>query len=116
MRGRELESHRCLQAFYRAGVTPPELACLPLIETGSETGGLAIYCKPRHKGSLILSQDSVCGILKDGSPCEVTGQYRCLPNQEQELNSITLVTIRQGRQGAMDSKLYQLSLCLSNRV
>ena len=49
-----------------------------------ETGGFAIYCQPRHKGSLILSQDSVGGILEDGSPREVAGQYRCLPNQERE--------------------------------
>ena len=69
------------------------------LEAGSETGGHAIYCKPRHKGNAILSQISVGGILKDGSPCEVASQYKCLPNQERELSSITLVTIRLGTAG-----------------
>ena len=36
----------------------------------------------RQKCSLILSQDSVGGLLEDDSPREVAGQYRCLPNQE----------------------------------
>ena len=64
------------------------------LEAGSETGGLTIYCKPRHKGNAILSQISV-----GGSPCEVASQYKCPPNQERELSSITLVTIRLGTAG-----------------
>ena len=77
-RGREFESLRWLHPFSGAC----ELCLLQYLETNGETGGVASYCKPRHKGSLILSQDSVGGILEDGSPREVAGQYRCLPNQE----------------------------------
>ena len=65
-----------------------ELSLLQYLETRGETGGLAIYCKPRHKGSLILSQDSVGGVLEErsryvlDSTSEEAGQYTCLPNQK----------------------------------
>ena len=66
-----------------------ELCLLQYLETNGETGGFTIYCQPRHKGSIILSQDSVGGVLEDRSryvldnTSEEAGQYRCLPNQEQ---------------------------------
>ena len=61
---------------------------LQYLETNGETGGFAIYCQPRHKGSLILSQDSVGGVLEERSHYVLdstsgeAGQYRCRPNQE----------------------------------
>ena len=65
-RGHEFKSRRCFQAFYQAGVTPPviEHSLLQYLEACGETGGFAIYCKPRHKGSLILSPDSVGDVLE----------------------------------------------------
>ena len=67
--GQEFESQHSLHPSGRTS------SLLQYLETNGETGGFAIYCQPRHKGSLIpLSQDSVGGILKDGSPCEVAGQ------------------------------------------
>ena len=53
-----------------------ELCLLQYLETHGETGGFAIYCQPRHKGSLILSQDSVGGILEDGSPRRLPASIR----------------------------------------
>ena len=76
-RGREFKSQGRLHPSGRTII-------LQYLETRVETGGFMIYCEPRHKGSLILLQDSVGGILEDGSPREVAGQYRCLPNQERE--------------------------------
>ena len=61
---------------------------LQYLETNGETGGFAIYCQPRHKGSLTLSQDSVGGVLEERSHYVLdstsgeAGQYRCRPNQE----------------------------------
>ena len=49
---------------------------LQYLETRGETGGFMIYCEPRHKGSLILSQDSVGGILEDGSPRRLPASIR----------------------------------------
>ena len=77
---REVESSNPSEGYILLGRT----SLLQYLETHGETGGFAIYCQPRHKGSLILSQDSVGGILEDGSPREVASQYRCLPNQERE--------------------------------
>ena len=75
---REVESSNPSEGYILLGRT----SLLQYLETHGETGGFAIYCQPRRKGSLILSQDSVGGILKDGSPREVASQYTCLPNQE----------------------------------
>ena len=91
MSGRARDSHARGREFKSQGRLHPSgrTIILQYLETRVETGGFMIYCEPRHKGSLILLQDSVDGVLKDrshyvlGSTSEEEGQYRCRLNQEQ---------------------------------